>query len=130
MLLSIIYGGLSSKVRRQISAAGSFRPDLPCKPAEYGVSRCIEPDASAASALSGQYLPGDVIFCAVCFNDLCAAENLCTIVTRVGIPPHKSFAYIILSRQYEFANHSYFPNGDLLCLNLPYCNYRQFSNDD
>jgi hypothetical protein len=109
MLLSIIYGGLSSKVRRQMSAAGSFRPDLPCRPAEYGISHCIEPDASAASAanlfsdngnaLSGQYLPGDVIVCAVCFNDLCAAENLCTIVSRVGIPLHNSIAYIILSRQ-------------------------------
>jgi hypothetical protein len=82
---------------------------LPCKPAEYGVSRCIEPDASAASAanlfsdnanaLSGQYLPGDVIVHAVCLNDLCAAENLCKIVTWLGIHFHNGIAYIILSRQ-------------------------------
>lgn len=94
-----------------MSAAGSFRPDLPCKPAEYGVSRCIEPDASAASAanlfsdnanaLSGQYLPGDVdifqadvIVCAVCFDDLCTAENLWTIVTRLGIHFHKGIDYV------------------------------------
>ena len=127
--------------------AGSFCPDLTCKSAEYGVSRCIEPDASAASsanlfsdnanALSGQYFQGDVdifqadvIFYAVCFDDLCPAENLWTIVSGFGIPLYKGIGYIILSRQYELANHSYFPNGDLLCLNFPYCSYRKFSSGD